>query len=273
MVLASTTLFAVDVFVVDAFADGPYTGNPAGVVLLTEARQASWMQRVAAEMGYSETAFVSLIAPGPAGSPLPLRWFTPTTEVDLCGHATVAAAHVLGGDLRFDTRSGVLGADTGTDGSIRLDFPADPPEPIAEPAELAEALPGVRVTAVAQGRFDLLVETDDPGALHALAPDLDAIARIPTRGVAVTARGDGGAPGAPDFTSRFFAPNAGVDEDPVTGSAHCMLACWWSTKLGRTMLRGYQASARGGTVGVAVHEDRVTLSGRAVTTLSGRLHH
>jgi PhzF family phenazine biosynthesis protein len=166
----------------------------------------------------------------------------------------------------------VLGADTGADGSIRLDFPADPPEPIEAPVGLTEALPGVRVTTVAQGRFDLLVETDDAEALRALVPDLAAIARIPTRGVTVTARG-GGAPGAPDFTSRFFAPNAGVDEDPVTGSAHCMLACYWSTKLGRTELRGYQASTRGGTVGVAVHHDRVTLSGRAVTTLSGRLHH
>jgi predicted PhzF superfamily epimerase YddE/YHI9 len=177
----------VDVFVIDAFADGPYTGNQAGVVLLTEARDANWMQRVAAELGHSETAFVGLVAPGPAGSPLPLRWFTPTTEVDLCGHATVAVAHVLGGDLRFETCSGVLGAGRGADGSIRLDCPGDPPEPVEAP--------------------------------------------------------------------------------------HCMLACYWSTKLGRTELRGYQASTRGGTVGVAVHHDRVTLSGRAVTTLSGRLHH
>ncbi len=255
---------------VDAFADGPYTGNPAGVVLLTEAREASWMQRVAAELGHSETAFVSLVTSGPVGSPLPLRWFTPTTEVDLCGHATVAAAHVLGGGLRFETRSGVLGADVDADGSIRLDFPADRPDPIEAPAGLAEALPGMRVTAVARGRFDLLVETDDPNAVRRVAPDLGAIAEIPARGVVVTARS---ADGTADFVSRFFAPNAGVDEDPVTGSAHCMLACWWSEKLGRTALRGYQASARGGTVGVDLRDDRVALSGRAVTTLSGRLHH
>ncbi len=258
---------------VDAFADGPYTGNPAGVVLLTVERDAGWMQQVAAELGHSETAFVGLTRPGPAGSPLPLRWFTPTTEVDLCGHATLAAAHVIGGALRFDTRSGVLEATADGEGAIRLEFPGDTPEPTEAPAALAEALPGLRVTDVARGRFDLLVETDDPEALRALVPDIGAIRSISTRGVAVTARSDDGTTGASDFISRFFAPNAGVAEDPVTGSAHCMLACWWGPKLGRTTLRGYQASARGGTVGVAVHDNRVVLSGRAVTTLSGRLHH
>jgi predicted PhzF superfamily epimerase YddE/YHI9 len=263
----------VDVFVVDAFAEGPYTGNPAGVVLLTETRGADWMQQVAAELGHSETAFADLVTARRAGSPIPLRCFTPTTEVELCGHATIATAHVLGGDLRFDTRSGILGAAVDADGVVYLDFPADPPDPAQAPARIAEALPGLPITAVARGRFDLLVETGDPEALHALEPRLGAIAEIPARGLAVTARGGYAGARALDFTSRFFAPNAGVAEDPVTGSAHCMLACYWSAKLGRAVLRGYQASARGGTVGVAVRDDRVMLSGRAVTTLSGRLHH
>jgi predicted PhzF superfamily epimerase YddE/YHI9 len=263
----------VDVFVVDAFAEGPYTGNPAGVVLLTETRDADWMQRVAAELGYSETAFAHLRTPRRAGSLIPLRWFTPTTEVDLCGHATIATAHVLGGELRFDTRSGILGAAVDADEVVHLDFPADPPEPVEAPTRIAEALPGLPITTVARGRFDLLVETGDPDVLAELEPGLGAIAEIPARGLAVTARGGYSGARAPDFTSRFFAPNAGVAEDPVTGSAHCMLGCYWSAKLGRAVLRGYQASARGGTVGVAVHDDRVTLSGLAVTTLSGRLHH
>lgn len=258
-------------FLVDAFADAPFRGNPAAVCLLDRAAPEAWMQRVAAEMNLSETAF--LVARDEQAE-FDLRWFTPTVEVDLCGHATLASAHVLWETeraapdvpIRFHTRSGVLTAERDERG-IALDFPATPPEPAAAPDDLADAL-GIEPRYVARSRFDYIVEVEDEQAVRDLAPDHAALGRIRgTRGVIVTAPGTAGA----DFVSRFFAPAAGVDEDPVTGSAHCCLAPYWAERLGRTALVGYQASKRGGTVHVELDGDRVRLGGRAVTVLRGEL--
>lgn len=257
----------MDLYVVDAFADRPFSGNPAGVVLLTAPRDASWMQAVAAELRHSETAFVEVAGAERAGDPLPLRWFTPSTEVDLCGHATLAATHVLGGEQRYATRSGVLAAAVDAEGWIVMDFPADPPAPVPPPDALPAALPGVTVRHTAQGDADLLVEVDSPDEVAAVRPDLAAVASLPVRGVIVTAAGGDGV----DFTSRCFYPAVGVDEDPVTGSAHCTLACWWGDRFGRDRLTGRQASARGGMVLMRRDGDRVSLGGRAVTVMSGRL--
>jgi PhzF family phenazine biosynthesis protein len=252
---------------VDAFTDRPFAGNPAAVCVLSRAAEPGWMQHVAAEMNLAETAFLYR-----DGDVWQLRWFTPTVEVDLCGHATLASAHVLwseghvprGTPLRFATRSGILGAAP-RDGWIELDFPAEPAKPVAAPPHLLEAL-GVTGT-VARNRMDYLLEVADEGVVRRVAPDLARLKLIPTRGVVVTARGS-----APyDFVSRFFAPAAGVDEDPVTGSAHCALAPWWSERLGRKALVGYQASPRGGVVRVELRGDRVSLLGQAVTVLRGEL--
>nr|WP_157434684.1 MULTISPECIES: PhzF family phenazine biosynthesis protein [Actinoalloteichus] len=258
----------MDVYVVDAFSDRPFGGNPAGVVLLPSFRDPEWMQAVAAELRHSETAFVEV--DGPADAPKPLRWFTPTVEVDLCGHATLATAHVLGGDQVFATRSGELSCVATEDGRIDMDFPADPTTVIAEPpSELSAALGGARVTAVASGASDLLVEVDSPAAVAAVRPDLAALGALPHRGVIVTAAG--GRDGV-DFVSRCFFPRVGVEEDPVTGSAHRTLAAWWSERLALTELVAEQLSARGGTVRVAVRGDRVGISGRATTVLRGSLY-
>lgn len=254
---------------VDAFADEPFTGNPAAVCLLEAVRPATWMQAVAREMNLSETAF--LLAEGASWR---LRWFTPGAEVDLCGHATLASAHVLWetGRLaaderaRFDTASGRLEAYREGD-TIVLDFPAEPSAAAPAPAGLVEAL-GVEPVAVSRNRMDFLVEVADEAAVRAASPDFGRLRAVDVRGVIVTARS---ASGDHDFVSRFFAPAVGVDEDPVTGSAHCCLAPYWADRLGREALRGYQASRRGGTVGVRVVGDRVHLSGRAVTVMRGEL--
>lgn len=256
----------MDIYVVDSFTDAAFRGNPAGVVLLDAPAEASWMQAVAAEMKHSETAFVVMAAA--PGEPKPLRWFTPESEVDLCGHATLATAHVLGGDQRFDTRSGLLSCRAVGGGWIEMDFPADAPVPIEPSVELGAALPGVTIDRAAQGRFDVLVQVATAGEVRGLRPDLTVLERVPSRGVIVTAAGD--AEGV-DFVSRFFGPRVGVPEDPVTGSAHCLLAPWWSAVLGRSELVGVQVSARGGTVRTSLRGDRVALRGRAVTVLRGDL--
>jgi len=259
----------VELWQVDAFADRPFGGNPAAVCPLDGPRDPSWYQAVAAEMNLSETAFLE-----PMDDGFGLRWFTPTVEVDLCGHATLASAHVLwesgrldpGRTAHFHTRSGVLTAER--DGElIVLDFPATRPVAAEEPAGLREAL-GVTPTEVRRSRFDLLVVLDDAARLRALAPDFVALGGLPARGVIVTAPSD---TGGVDFLSRFFAPGSGVPEDPVTGSAHCALAPYWGERLGRTRLVGYQASRRGGTVRVELRGDRVRLAGRAVTVLRAEL--
>jgi PhzF family phenazine biosynthesis protein len=260
--------------VVDAFSQEPFGGNPAAVCLMKDERDARWMQSVAAEMNLSETAFVS---PRGDGS-FDLRWFTPTVEIDLCGHATLASAHVLweqgegSARIAFQTRSGELAAERGAEGWIDLDFPATPPAPAPPPEGLLAALglsPG-QVRTTARSRFDWLVELDGEERVRRAQPDLAALTSVDARGVMLTALGEKG--GAFDFVSRFFAPRSGVNEDPVTGSAHCCLGPFWSERLGKTTLVAYQASRRGGIVRLGVTGERVRLSGRAVTVLRGELH-
>ena len=254
---------------VDAFTDRPFGGNPAAVCILAASRDAEWMQQVAREMNLAETAFLVARPDG-----YDLRWFTPGVEVDLCGHATLASAHVLweeerlgaGETARFHTRSGLLTASR-REGLIWLDFPSTPAEPTAPPAQLAETL-GAAPLWVGRSPFDWLVELESAAVVRGLDPELSRLARIEARGVIVTARADDG---RHDFVSRFFAPAAGVPEDPVTGSAHCALAPFWAERLGRTELAGYQASARGGTVRTRLSGDRVLLGGEAVTVVRGEV--
>jgi PhzF family phenazine biosynthesis protein len=254
---------------VDAFTDRPFRGNPAAVCVLADPQDEEWMQNVAREMNLAETAF---LISRPDGEDL--RWFTPAYEVDLCGHATLASAHVLWGEghiwsdasARFHTRSGVLTARR-EDGIIWLDFPATPAEATPPPAGLADAL-GVAPGWTGRSRFDWLVELESDAAVRALEPDQTRLARIETRGVIVTARADDS---RHDFVSRFFAPAAGIPEDPVTGSAHCALAPFWSARLGRNDLSGYQASPRGGTVRTRHQDERVLLGGEAVTVMRGEV--
>ncbi|MGH7644540.1 MAG: PhzF family phenazine biosynthesis protein [Gemmatimonadales bacterium] len=258
-------------FQVDAFTATPFAGNPAAVCLLPGPADPRWMQDVASEMNLSETAFVHPVADG-----LGLRWFTPAIEVDLCGHATLASAHVLWEEgrlapaaaARFHTRSGLLTARrAAAAGWIELDFPATPAEPAPAPPGLVAAL-GVTPLAVGRSRFDYLVEVESEEVVRRLAPDFAALGRVAARGVIVTSRAvtDGS-----DFVSRYFAPAAGIAEDPVTGSSHCALAPWWAAKLTKNEMTGFQASARGGVVRVRVAGDRVILAGQAVTVLRGAL--
>jgi PhzF family phenazine biosynthesis protein len=262
--------------IVDAFTATPFAGNPAAICFLDSAREATWMQTVAAEMNLSETAFLIPPASG-VTEPWSLRWFSPTVEIDLCGHATLASAHALWetGRLprdvaaRFDTRSGELGA-TLTGDLIELDFPVSVLTTVAENDAVAvRAAIGVGADyPILRTKFDYFVELADEGAVLAYEPDISAFRSIVARGVIVTAAAK--RPDA-DFVSRFFAPGSGIDEDPVTGSAHCALAPFWAERFGRTELTGFQASPRGGTVRVRVVGDRVMLGGYAVTVLQGEL--
>jgi len=254
----------VPVCVVDAFTSHAFAGNPAGVCLLDAFPSDVWMQKLAAELKLSETAFV--VARGDGDHDL--RWFTPAVEVALCGHATLATAHVLGGPRRFHTQSGVLTCTPTDDGWIEMDFPALPPATISHDAGLARALRTSEIYTVAKSRFDLLVEVADAGVVRELQPDIDALRGFGARGYIVTA--PGGEDGT-DFVSRFFAPAAGVDEDPVTGSAHCVLAPFWSDRLGRASLVDAQLSARGGVVRTRLDRDRVHFGGQAVTVWEGEL--
>lgn len=258
------------IYQVDAFADRPFSGNPAGVCILERAAPEKWMQVVAAEMNVAETVFLVRRDDGAYD----LRWFTPTIEVDLCGHATLASAHVLWDErilpaderARFHTKSGELSAWREGD-TIWMDFPSEPVTSSPAPAALAESL-NVPFSFAGKNRMDWLVEVADETAVKAVRPELRALAMLNVRGVIVTARS---ATPERDFVSRFFAPAAGVDEDPVTGSAHCALAPYWAGKLGTDSLTGYQASVRGGTVLCTVKGDRVFLGGRAVTVLRAKL--
>lgn len=255
---------------VDAFADRPFAGNPAAVCIMAGPRDERWMQDVAREMNLSETSFLHREEDG-----YRLRWFTPVSEVDLCGHATLAAAHVLweekhlpeGTPARFQTRSGPLSATR--DGEwIELDFPSKPigSSPVSAD-DLAEAL-NAPVRFAALNQFDCLAEVDTEETLRALKPNFGRLATFAVRGIIATARAS--TPGF-DFVSRFFAPRVGIDEDPVCGSAHCCLGPYWGERLEKHDLLGYQASPRGGVVRVRVRGPRVHLGGRAVTVLRGEL--
>jgi len=257
-----------DIYQVDAFTAEPFAGNPAAVCLLAEPADAAWMQNVAREMNLSETAFLVPRADG-----FQLRWFTPAVEVDLCGHATLASAHILwetgrlaaDEEARFHTRSGLLTA-VRADNWITLNFPAKPEQPAAMPPGLEAAL-GVTPLYVGRNAFDYIVEVDGETAVRSLQPDFAALRMLEVRGVIVTSRAE---TAGYDFVSRFFAPGSGIDEDPVTGSAHCCLGPFWAARLNQTEFTGYQASPRGGVVRVCLQGDRVLLQGQAVTVLSGR---
>lgn len=260
----------VPIFVVDAFTGKPFAGNPAGVCLLDAPTPDSWMANVAHEMGYAETAFLTEMEPGRYN----LRWFTPTIEVDLCGHATLASAHVLWSkgrvaldrDIRFDTKSGELIARQ-QDGCIHLDFPAEPVHEIPAPPTLRLAVNKAPIW-IGQNRMDMLVQLEDAEAVRSLGPSINAIAMLGGRGVIVTAVSD---ESEHDFIYRFFAPAAGVPEDSATGSAQCALGPFWSERLGKTTLNSFQASKRGAELGVVVKGDRVDIFGRACLVLEGSL--
>jgi len=254
---------------VDAFTNRPFAGNPAAVCVLNEPKPDQWLRDVAREMNLSETAFL-----WPRDGEFDLRWLTPAVEVDLCGHATVASAHVLwqdshlpeGRQARFHSRSGLLTADRRGDW-IELNFPAKIANAVEAPPGLLRGLGVDRARFVGLNAFDYLVEIESEEAVRALAPDHSALRRFEVRGVIVTARGSGEF----DFVSRFFAPGAGVDEDPVTGSAHTALGPYWAEKLGKQEMTAYQASAPGGVVKVTMAGDRVLLGGQAVTVMTGEL--
>ncbi|WP_329129249.1 PhzF family phenazine biosynthesis protein [Streptomyces sp. NBC_01476] len=266
--------------IVDAFTDRPFAGNPAGVVLLGADGFPGdrWMQQVAAELNLSETAFAHPLEDAPDAD-WALRWFTPVTEVGLCGHATLATAHVMRttgtahGTVWFRTRAGALSTSAQGDGTITLDFPAAPLTPEEVPAGLARALGAEPLSVLDTGPDcgDLLVEVADEATVRALAPDFPALARLSRRGVIATAPAAGPGSGY-DFVSRGFFPAVGVDEDPVTGSAHTALAPFWSRRLGRDRLVGLQASARTGLVTTRLSGDRVLITGSAVTVVDGELH-
>ncbi len=258
------------IFVVDAFTDRAFAGNPAAVCILPGPRDDGWRQDVAREMNLSETAFLEKRDDGS----YTLRWFTPAVEVDLCGHATLASAHILwetgdaetGEPVRFHTRSGILSSLKKGDW-IEMDFPAEPEEPAVAPPELVEAL-GVEPLYTGRNRFDVLVEVGDERIVREIVPDMTRLKKVNMRGAIVTSRSRSA---GFDFVSRFFAPAVGVDEDPVTGSAHCCLGPYWGAKLGKTSLSALQVSARGGILRVGLKKDRVLIAGQAVTVLRAEL--
>ena len=257
------------IYQVDAFTEAAFGGNPAAVCLLEAPAEPGWMQQVAVEMNLSETAFLY-----PSDNGYNLRWFTPAVEVDLCGHATLASAHVLYTEkivdqsqvIQFSTKSGRLTVRS-IDDWLEMDFPATAVTPCESPNGLEEAL-GLEANFTGKSRFDLLIEVENETTLKSIAPDFTRLKQVEARGVIVTSRSDSD---RFDFVSRFFAPAFGIDEDPVTGSAHCALAPYWSAKLGKGELTAYQASVRGGTVKVKLVADRVLLSGQAITTMRGSL--
>jgi len=254
---------------VDAFTDTPFTGNSTAVCILPAVQDERWMQNIAREMNLSETAFLYR-----EGNGFNLRWFSPVVEVDLCGHATLASAHVLWeeGHLRpdeqahFYTRSGLLTADR-KDNWIELNFPINREESCDVPSPLVEAL-SVPIKYVGKNQFDYLVEVDTEEIVRTMAPNFSLLATLPVRGVMVTSIAT---TAGYNFVSRFFAPRVGINEDPVTGSAHCCLAPFWCSRLGKDELVAYQASARGGILRVRVDGNRVYLGGQAVTVMRGEL--
>ena len=257
------------IFQVDAFTDRPFCGNPAGVCILQSPTNSDWMQKVAAEMNLSETAFLSEVDDG-----FNLRWFTPNVEVDLCGHATLASAHILWQEkylcehkeAKFFTKSGILTARKSNDW-IELNFPVEPDTEIIPPEDLLKAL-GVKALYVGKNRFDYIVEVESEKVVRDLEPDIILLGKMTDRGVIVTSISE---TSEFDFISRFFAPGVGIDEDPVTGSAHCCLGPYWMKRLGKSEFLAFQASARGGIVKVKVEGNRTILGGQAVTVFNGNL--
>lgn len=263
----------IKVFQIDAFTDTIFHGNPAGVCILSEPPDEKWAQALAMEMNLSETAFLY-----PEGDHYHLRWFTPTVEVELCGHATLASAHILWEENYLDrkekaifhTKSGILQAEL-DNGWIKLDFPANPCREASPPQGLIEAL-GVKAKFIGVNKFDYLVEVESEDIVKNITPNLLELSKLSVRGVIVTSQAERGKiKGEFDFISRFFAPGSGIDEDPVTGSAHCCLGPYWQQKLNKHVFYAYQASKRGGALKVEVIADRVYLHGQAVTVLKGEL--
>lgn len=260
---------ALPLFIVDAFTDKAFSGNPAAVCILPSWKADAWLQAMAAEMNLSETAFLVKQTNG-----FDLRWFTPRVEVDLCGHATLAPAHVLwhegmvklDDEIRFATKSGILKAIRHGD-DIELDFPLTPDEPAEAPQGLLEAL-GVQAKYIGRNRFDYLVEVESEAVLRGMKPDFRQLATVRARGIIVTSRST---ELKFDFVSRFFAPASGVDEDPVTGSAHCCLGSYWQRRLGKSEFVAYQASTRGGIVKVRIANNRAFLGGKAIIVAKGHL--
>ena len=258
------------VYQADAFSDKPFCGNPAAVLFFDEFPADSVMQNIALEMNLSETAFLA-----GKSNRYNLRWFAPTVEIDLCGHATLASAHILYENgicnadetIFFNTKSGELRVENHS-GWITLDFPADQPEFMENPKEL-ETLLGARIKRAAKARLDIILELETETVLRKLTPDLFALSKHPYRCIIITARAQSD---DFDFVSRVFAPSIGISEDPVTGAAHCSLGPYWAGKLNKTSLTAYQASRRGGMVKIETGPERVLLSGKAVTVMQGKIH-
>ena len=258
-----------EIFQVDAFADKPFAGNPAAVCVLSEPADERWMQQVANEMNLSETAFLDEQDDG-----YQLRWFTPAVEVELCGHATLASAHILweqgflpaDSPARFYTQSGLLSA-VRKNSWIEMDFPAEPAHQADFPEDVFKVF-GAEALYVGKNRFDFILEFDTAEIVRKMTPNFSLLSDISGRGFMVTSHSD-----TPeyDFISRFYAPAAGINEDPVTGSAHCCLGPYWAKKLGKNEITGYQASDRGGVVKVRVGKERVYLGGQAVTVMRATL--
>ncbi|MFI8501705.1 PhzF family phenazine biosynthesis protein [Streptomyces sp. NPDC085524] len=265
--------------IVDAFTDRPFHGNPAGVLILDGGFPPdAWLQQVASEMNLSETAFAHPLPPG-GDADWALRWFTPAAEVDMCGHATLATAHVLAanglakGLIRFTARCGILTAETAEDGTVTLDFPTSSLTPVPAPTAVDHALGGAPILSMhdtASHIGDLLIELADEQTVRELEPDHAALQAFAKRGVIVTAPAEDPSRGY-DFVSRGFFPAFGIDEDPVTGSAHTALAPFWAQRLGRDELTGLQGGARQGLVKVTLAGERTLLTGHAVTVLDGEL--
>jgi len=253
-------------YVVDTFAQQKFRGNPTGVVLVDQLVDPGWMQLVATEFNHPATAFVDVS--NVKTQPRRLQWFSPTTELALCASGTLAAAHILGGYQDFAARGAMLSCSVNADGAISMRFPADPAHPEQPTAELIDGLPGLTVCSVWRGRLDVLVEAGCAAEVRALVPNPDALAKVAARCVILTAVGDGEA----DIVSRVFAPSAGILEDPVTGSAHCTLAGWWSERLATRELLAEQASRRGGLLRTRLDGDHVVLTGHAVTVCSKNLY-
>ena len=254
------------IFQVDSFADKPFTGNPAAVCLLEGPLEDSVRQSIALEMNLSETAFVER-----EGEGYRLRWFTPAAEVDLCGHATLASAHILfaenlvgaGETIHFQTRSGELTVRQEKD-LLVMDFPARPSAKVPLQPEFHDMFPASEIISAARDKYNLILEMPTEAVVRKASPNMEVIAEHLDQGVIITSAGE-----RHDFVSRFFGPNVGVPEDPVTGSAHCQLAPYWAAKLDKSVFRAFQASPRGGEVGVELIEDRCLLKGYAVTVLQG----